>query len=279
MRIKITTTRIAIASLLLVVVAACSYDNYVASNEVSTRQIFATFQIVDEGGDQIFAEAQLTRDLPPNQPNNRDTFVKLESDDQLWLSAGEHFSQVSISDDLFGGLKEFNETQIQMRATQEILYTFLFGTINYDGDRYAARLPHSENGQYQVALIRQHHTDATESTITMPIDFELSAPLASDTYSRSNDIIQIDWAPVEENVSIKVEIKTSCLNDGFHSYLDTVEMDEGRHTIDAGVLEGEGHCTSVINLVKSRLGSFDSAFTGGRVAGHQIRSVAINTTD
>jgi hypothetical protein len=52
-------------ALIIATLAACTGDSKVSSDQVSTSQIFATFQVVSDGGEQVHAEAQLTRDYPP----------------------------------------------------------------------------------------------------------------------------------------------------------------------------------------------------------------------
>lgn len=266
-----------------VVLAACLHDSStnVPSDEVPTSQIFATFQVIEEGGQEVYVEAQLTRDMAPNQPDG-DTFVRVSGSDQLWLSGGEHFSQLEIEGDLFQALRSLGGTQIQFRTAQEIVYLFLGLTINMDGDRYFARLPEHEDGHYQVAFLREGYTSALESSVMVPEDFTITRPLAGDNFSRADDAIRIDWTPVESDVVVRIEVKSSCLDGESDVYREFLDQDPGTHELAPGVLSSEslnGYCTSSINVIRSRLGSFDPVFAGGRVAGHQIRGVSVTTTD
>lgn len=264
--------------------ASCLGDSniYVTSDQVPTNQIFATVQVVEDGGDQVFVEAQLTRNLPPRQPGNRDVFVSLTEADQLWLSIGPHYSQLDMGGDIYRELQRLNETQKKLEPTREQHFSFLFGRVSVQGDRYVARLPRNPDGQYQVALLRQGNTDAPESSARVPESFSIQAPRAGDLYSRSNDYIQIDWSPVEANTPVTIEVRTSCVNDSFSTVTETLSGDDGSVTLEPGALASDdldGACASTISVIKSRLGNFDSAFTGGYVAGYQVRSVAINTSD
>jgi hypothetical protein len=81
---------------------------------------------------------------------------------------------------------------------------------------------------------------------------------------------------------VRLEVKSSCLDGGFAIYTTVLDHDPGTHDLEPGVLESDslnGHCTSTLNVIRSRMGSFDPIFTGGHVAGHQIRSVSVSTTD
>ncbi len=273
---------IAVSSFMFV--GACFDDSRtnIPSDQLPTSQIFATFQVIEDGGDQVFVEAQLTRDLPPNQPGGDDVFVRLRGSDQLWFAAGEHFSRAQIEGNLYDALRDFSDTQAPMQSAQEIFYTFLGWTINVDGDRYFARLPRHPDGDYSVAFLREGYTSAIDSSVVLPAGFSVTAPLLGDNFSRSSDPIQVSWAPAEADALVRLEVKSSCLDGGFAIYSTVLNHDPGSYELDAGVLESDslsGYCTSTLNVIRSRMGSFDPAFTGGHVAGHQIRSVSVSTTD
>lgn len=116
----------------------------------------------------------------------------------------------------------------------------------------------------------------------MPDDYQLVNPVFSDSFSRSEDDIAVEWSPIDTAATITIEVLTSCQDGGFESYTQTLNSDTGTALIPAGDLESfslEGSCTSTISVSKNRLGTFDSTFRGGIISAHQLRSVSVSTLD
>lgn len=261
---------------------ACDDDSTVNSNDVTSSQIFATFEIYSDGSDQVYAAAQLTKDEPPSSASDDDIFIRLTGDDKLWFSAGENIDDIDPGDDLFSSLEQLEQTQTLMTRSQLSTGFFFNSYIFYNNVWYSGRLPQSAEGLYGVALLRNVDTDAKYSSVQMPTAFSLYAPESNNTYSRSNDVLAIEWSPTQIGVNVSLEINTSCINGDFDSYTQIESSDTGMILLDAGTLDSiylSGSCTSTVDVIKTQSGQFDSAFDGGRISAHQIRSVTITTTD
>ncbi len=281
MNIKKYTKIIASASC-GVFLLACDDDSTVNSSDVNSSQIFATFEIYSDGSDQVYAAAQLTKDQAPSPSSDGDVFIRLVSGDKLWFSTGDNIDDLDFGEDLFSSLEQLEQTQTLMTRAQYNGDYFFNSDIFYHNAWYAGRLPPSAEGQYAVALLREIDTDAKYSTVQMPAAFSLLAPESNDSYSRSNDVLAIEWSPTQIGVSMSLEIKSSCINGDFDSYSQIESSDIGMAILDAGTLDSvylNGDCTTTVNVIKTQLGQFDSTFDGGRISAHQIRSVTITTTD
>lgn len=266
------------------VLAACGgdSDSTVNSNDVTSSQIFATFEIYSDGGDQVYAYAQLTKDEPPTAASDDDIFIRLVDEDKLWFSAGENIDDINLNGDLFSALERLEQTQIHMTRSSNRNSNFFGSNIFYNNVWYSGRLPQSDEGRYGVALLREIDSDAKYSSVQMPSAFTISSPEIYNTFSRSADAMSIEWFPTQAGLTISLEINSSCLNDEFASYTQTINSDTGSIILDAGTLDSPyltGSCTTTIDLVKTELGQFDSAFDGGRISASQTRSVTITTTD
>ncbi|MFL0810276.1 MAG: hypothetical protein K6L76_07665 [Agarilytica sp.] len=265
-----------------------SEDDQIRSDSVSTGQIFATFQVISDGDSHVYAEAQFTRGVPPSGAVADGDFITLVGDDELWLSAGPDIESVAIEGNLFEAFRDLEDTQKEFRQSrsQRESYDFLFSRviINVLGDWYSATLPQSNDREYRLALFRDEHigSDARNNVVTLPQTFELTAPIASNTYSRSSDDIVISWNDIDPQASVEIEAITTCSDFFIDSYEAETLIDDGSITISAGDIANSdlnGTCSTTINVRKIRIGNFDSRFIGGVASGYQIRRAVISTTD
>lgn len=263
-------------------IACYDDDNTVNSDGVATGQIYATFQIIADGDDYVYAEAQLTDGIPPLNTEDEATFVQLVGNDELWLSAGEDLREVDISDDIFGSFSDLEDTQAPFKSAsrRRESYDFLFSRviINELGTWYSARLPESEEREYHISLFRDRDdgTTARDSIVTLPESFNVTSPVSGDRMSRSGDDIVVQWSNADSVSSIEVEANTTCQGNSFDSVSVSDNIDVGMLTISAGVLDSEllsGTCSTTLNVRKIRVGQFDSKFIGGAVNGYQIRRI------
>lgn len=276
-------------SALLVAVAAtigCDDDaKVVDSDHVATGQIYATFQVMSDGSGEVHAEAQLTKDVPPDASDEPDTFVRLVNKDELWLSVGPDLTSIDFSDDLFGTLAELDGKQIRFRNTGTELefYSFIFfrQIINSFGTWYSAALPQSDEREYRVAFLRERDYSSTVSSVVLPEPFSILAPTAGETLSREMDDFILEWSNPESGVDVEIEVNTTCTDSEFDTFTEVVEVDTGIFILPAGTLDSPaltGNCSSTINLRKSRSGELDARFVGGAVIGYQIRRIVISSS-
>lgn len=275
-------TKAVVTSCCVLCLWTCDDDSTVDSRDVTSSQIFAIFEIYSDGGDQVYAAAQLTRDEPPDSASDDDIFIRLVDNDKLWFSAGENIEDLDFGNDLFSSLEQLEQTHTLMTRSEHNENYFFGSDIFYHNVWYSGRLPQSAEGQYGIALLREIDSDAKYSSVQLPNAFSLHAPEINDTYSRSNDVLAIEWAPIQTGVTVSLEINSSCLNNDFDSYTLATDSDTGIIILDPGVLDSaylSGNCTTTVDIIKTRSGQFDATFDGGRISAHQIRSVTITTMD
>lgn len=269
------------------VLSSCSdSDKTVDSDDVSTGQIYATFQIISDGGEYVHAEAQLTKGVPPNSSNDDEIFVYLTEGDELWFSAGESIDEIDFSGDLFGQFSALSDTQDKFSETrfQEELSWFIFGRviINRFGTWYSANLPQSENGEYRFSLLRNKGRTSNDSVVTLAEDFNIITPESGTSFSRSADDIIVQWNNLEPATQVELESHTTCSNNNVDSHLMVITADAGTATIPSGSLSSEtlvGLCSTTLNIRKVKSGQVDNKFLAGAVHSYQIRRVVFNTTD
>ena len=135
---------------------------------------------------------------------------------------------------------------------------------------------------FTVSLFRDGtRVDAADSVVVLPPGFEIVAPIASEVYRRSADAITVTWEPTSTGgETMRLSVVTSCIDGSSHEYEQAITGDPGTATLAAGSLEGNGQCNSLIEVARSAVGTLDRAFgNGGVIAAHQVRSVAVVTTD
>ncbi|PCK09242.1 MAG: hypothetical protein COA42_05130 [Alteromonadaceae bacterium] len=275
-------------SLVVLFLSACSGDNdiVVDSDTVSTGRIYATFQVISEGGDRVFSEAQLTRNAPPRDSNDSTTFVRLVGNDVLWFSAGSSVDDIDFSDNIFGDLDTYEDqhTTFSPSTTPRGSYFFLWYRLilNDFGTWYSASLPQSENENtpYFFSLFRDNATTADSSSVTISPAFSIVAPQDNTAFSRSSDDIIIEWDNTDPQASIEIEVNFTCSFSDTFSFSAVIDTDPGIYTIPAGdldMIDGGGDCSATLSVRKVHLGQFDSAFVGGTVNSYQIRKVVFRS--
>ena len=274
---------------LAMVVFACSEDsddNVVLSDGISTGQIYATFQLLDDGDGFVYIEAQLTDGVPPRDANASTTFVRLSRGDNLWLSRGGTFLDVDIDGNLFSGVDLISETHERLAETRTETerWNFLYfsNTINSFGNWYNGMLLATDVGEYYVSLIRNDSVNVDQSSVTIPESFDLLSPSPAAQFSRSGDDIVVQWNNISDNYDVNIEVITTCANLTVDTYSENIPNDTGTLIIPAGTLVNSdliGTCSSTLQVRKVSIGQLDSRFFAGIINGHQIRRVVFSTTE
>ncbi len=278
--------RVLAATLAILLTACNSEDDVVSSSNTATSEIYATVEIHTDGSGMVYVGVQLTKDQPPSEASSDDQYIELNGSDELWFTSGVNMRDLEIEGDLFEALENVAQTQALVKGTTRYLdegwfWSRLFPIKTY----YDGSLEVTEEGAtYTVSLLRNGHEDAKNSNVTMPLPFEILAPLPGETYSRSADSIMIEWLPesAADNVSVELEANTSCPDGGFDSFTTTQAVDNGILLLNPGDLMSDnlsGSCSTALTLAKSRLEQADPAFVGGFISAHQVRTVSVTTTD
>ena len=270
----------------LFILAACNGDTAVDSNRVATGDIFATFQVISDGNEDVHVEAQLTKGVPPSSSRNSETFVSLVGEDKLWFSSEKTLNEVDIQDDFFAGLKELNGTQTPILESkrQREYYIFLWwrAIISEFGTWYSGFLPQDDDGLYNIALIRPKHTSSYDTSVQLPASYSVVQPIVGERFSRASDTIIIEWTNTQIDMDVEIEVITRCAESETDTYSAFLAEDSGMHIIPAGELSQpflQGECSTTINIRKITNGTLDSKFFGGVVNGYQVRRTVIATID
>jgi hypothetical protein len=148
---------------------------------------------------------------------------------------------------------------------------------------YAAIIPYpATDTELRVAFDRgPDDVSAPGSTVILPALFAV-APFAKTQYSRANDALEIGWAPFDPAQLVSWSVSGACVQ----AFGDDGALDAGRVAIPAGTLQkppppgpDEEHhpippdqCSASVDLIKSRDGRVDPAFSGGTFKASQHRS-------
>jgi hypothetical protein len=228
-------------------VVLCAACTSVQSADIKTAGMSAFMEVSADGTGQTRATAEIHVD------NNATDYVTLSSGDTLVASAGSQ-SQTMSQNDFLG--------------TVGYLATF----TDLDGD----------GTQYTIALKRTSDVSAPSSTCVMPKPFNITAPTANGTFSRSGADIMVTY----DTTGTQDQMTWSAGGDCVKGMVDgTVSGDSGSFTIAKGLLVPTDAsiqmmtCQAHITLTRSRPGQLDSHFgSGGNITAQQVRTVTFNST-
>lgn len=274
-------------ALTLLTISCSNRDNVVSSEDISTNQIYATFELYSDDSDTVTASAQLTLEGPPSDDKSGDDYISLRNGDQLWMTTGENLKHVNLSGDLFSELQQLaNSQELFKSSTQyrdEFFPFFFFWSVLVPNQvHYNGELENTdENDTYTVSLLRKNHRDSLYSQITMPLEFQITNPESSSEFSRSSDDIRITWDITETDVSVEASVNSICPAGENSSYITSESVDTGELVIEAGELDVDliGNCQTTITVRKVHFGELDLEFRGGYISANQVREIRISTLD
>lgn len=233
---------------LIIALAAtvCVGCESVDSDNILTSGMSANIRATSTGDGQTTIRATLYLE----EPGSLD-YIELEGDDVLTAYAPDGAVQI-MSESQFAGATRY--------------------TAEFDAD--------DGGSEFIVALTRTVDDGAPDSRVTLPAQFDI-APLASSTYSRAEDSIDIQWSPASSGDDVDIEVSGPCIR----PTLIAVDNDPGAYTVAAGTLEQrEGDnvadaCEITITVTRSTPGQLDPGYGyGGSISGEQIRSLSVSST-
>jgi hypothetical protein len=260
-------------------ISGCHEDNTKGSSGVATGEIYLDAHFTANGTDAFVAVQLLEGDSASN------TQVELEGGDVLWASLDESIATDSIRGNLFDGLGEFAAKHYKLIKSEEggFEFDFLFFNLTSKGDiLYTAALPYDSGiTVYYLSFLRPNGMDAPSSTVSIPENFELTAPQANEIHIRVN-VLQVNWEPFGSSDQVALTALVNCVNGGSKTMSLTELADTGSILLAGGVLNGTGifgDCATTLEITKSRLGTLDPRVGSGRLVGHQVRRVSFITSD
>lgn len=274
----------ALIGLAALVLAGCAGES--ASNWHDTGRIRADIDLHSGDGHTIHVDARLTVPASSDAYDSEDPiYIRLRDGDQLWASTGVNVGEVDFGNDWFGELSELAHAQQLLESNTEYraLSPYWWGWNRTDDLYYHGSLEDVPEGErYYVSLDRENERDALESSVVMPGSFELVEPGTNQTLSRSGDALMVEWLPLEDNVSVEINVTTECGGDFRHEHLVRLDSDSGVHTFEPGAIDDaslSGACATTVAVAKRRVGELDPAYASGVITARQVRSVNLRTVD
>ena len=165
------------------------------------------------------------------------------------------------------------EDTVEVSNSSESLtltHSSLFNAHVYNGN-FTETAPDTE---YTFSLNRPAETSAPNSTVTLPQDIILTAPMASNNYSLSSgSAIEVKWENRSDDM-VNVSITGDCID----SFSSGDIADSAAFTIvgsDITPEEPVGDCDATIEVTRFRTGTVDGAYSGGSIKANQTATVQL----
>lgn len=258
-----------------IIICACSTsEEPVSSRTLSTNEMSADMHISYSGGDSIFVEVILRKG-----PVGTTTDVRLDGGDRLIASTVGDITNFDIGSDPFGGFENISNQVKEMTEG----FARSGGYFSTFENWYSATFSRQLTGEtFSVLFQRTSGDDATGSSVTIPASFDIVEPTSEQVFSRASEDILASWDNVSTNVTMLVAGTLACggSSTGVPFEYDIVLTDTGQFTIPAGSLPNQtGNCSVTLKVDRALSGQIDATFgQGGRIIGHQIRSVVFDST-
>jgi len=190
---------------------------------------------------------------------------------------------------LYSGSEGFGGTLIELSEGDELIavidgQNYGFSEVSDLFDQYyQATLPTNNlNTEYKVSFVRDEGVSATESTVTLPDEFDITSGTSVDV--TKNETLPVAWSPTSSGSSLSVFYSFDCrtTEGGKLSISGTQYInDDGNHTFDMSELVRDDitACDGKIDLKRINKGTIDPNFgEGGRIEGIQRRRIDIDVT-
>ncbi len=238
--------KIASLTLALMAVTACSTEE-TESEYIKTEGIWADIKIESDG-----TRSRVVTEL--NVGGSNGTNVSLSNEDKLVATANGQSKTLQRDTDFL-----------------DIDYQEYFDIT-------------SDNSVFKISLNRKKETDASDSHVELPLNFDIHTPSNSDNFG-VNQIITLHWDSLSADKSIELNLHSDCTaNDGTtisaYETLDT--PDDGLYAINLSVLnmfknnslDKSKNCDLDLKLTRKNHGEIDARFhNGSRITASQIRKV------
>ena len=225
-------------------VAATGCGESIDSSSVKTDGIYADFFARADGSGQTKVHAGLKTGGP-----NSNTFLSLEMGDELTFYQGSE-SYTPETKNVFDQFKVYEKP-----------------------------IPTDSGGdEFRIEFTRASGTDAPNSTTTLPKKFSIDSPTSSDSFSRSNDDVDITLSAADNSAQQTVTVTGSCIGNIFQKEFSgkTVTIPKGSlKEVDSD--DTDTTCNLGVSVEFRKAGSVDSAYEGGRFDGIQRRATSFES--
>ncbi len=263
----------------IALIIGCDDEPVDPSSRVSTTQTYVEMRVSVSNTEKATAVVQLLN-VSPASGNQ----VELSNGDELWFSYGQNVTELAFdrNDNLFDAFDELVGKINRLSGGQAVDRFFWF-EWSYGNTWYAGVLDEIDNETYYISYLRRNYADALNSYVTLPERFTISAPLANEVHSRTNNII-VNWQPSGTTLNTTIRALVNCAGNVGENYQHTfsVPSDTGTYTIPAGALSNSltsGNCVTTLEVSKSQTGTIDPDLYGGAIIGERLNTVSFTTTD
>ncbi len=156
------------------------------------------------------------------------------------------------------------------------------------GPYYSATLPFIADKEYTLSLSRKSNSNAPNSKVILPDDFQILQPVANNEFY-DGEFIPISWSPNGAEFTVTVENELDCLlADGTRSnhFGDTELIHDGADYYESSIndnlrstlsFEESSIQSCIINIEVShkRYGSVDSTYARGSITAEIIRKIKV----
>ena len=155
--------------------------------------------------------------------------------------------------------------------------------------------PAAGGDELTLSLARPNDTDAPNSRVTLPLDFDISAPAFSTSFA-AGDSITVVWSPGDRGSTMTLSYSADCtLIEGSNSFhggrvgrtFNNIP-DTGTHTVAVNAILNAFNdqeelvrgipCPLEITLTRERSGSLDPAFQNGSIDASRTKTVLVTAT-
>jgi hypothetical protein len=138
----------------------------------------------------------------------------------------------------------------------------------------------AEDTEFKVELERSEFDDAKGSVGTLPAPFDITTDLSTQSYSRANDDIAVEWEPSDSDDAMTLDVEEQLGEGGcfFDVTDEDIDGDPGTLKVRADTLDSTGSdpetCNAKITITRTRNGKTDSRFDAeSRFRLHQVRTI------
>jgi hypothetical protein len=171
-------------------------------------------------------------------------------------------------------LSEGDQLSVAVNDEEAVLNQVSLGVVHSYIQQFTSD---TEGSEFTLSFDRADQTGAPASIATLPAPFEVTLPVLDTVFSRSDESgeIVVNWDNQSDD-RINIAVHGDC----FSSYFALDESDAGTHTIPLSYFKDNEYdavssCSAEVTVERSRSGSVDQEFGGGKAQGVQRRLVSI----
>jgi hypothetical protein len=273
-----------VSSLIAVLLSGCGGGSSSApSAAYTTNNIYAFMEAIQHENGDVNTTVQLRDSTATNA-----RYLYLNGGDALYSSLDVPPQQyLSITGDLFnGGRVISNNLKVMFSRYLYYDYFLFFNVVAGEPEYYSVDTPATGSSQTRayVAFERNGQAQTGESSVVMPNAFQITAPVAEVSVSRTNPLV-LSWSNVESATSMLLKVGGMC-DDNTRYHMEymigpdvtgTVSLNSADYFPATGT-STSATCRVAFMLQRVRTAGVASSFAAGSFKGIQQRTVQFTIT-